>query len=240
MRNKNQTKQSGSDGSEIEMNDVRFTIVYDNIPYKSGLITGWGFSCFIETPRGNILFDTGWNGNILLNNLNKLNIDPKSIDKLVLSHSHWDHIGGVNHFIAINSELKVIIPTSFSKHLKDELYQNSNVDEVYEPEEVLPNCWTLGEMGRNIKEQSLMIKTKNGYIVVTGCSHPGLENVLLDARNHGKVYGVLGGFHGFNKLQVLTGLGFIMPCHCTQHIEEIELYHHKSVVLGGVGKKVTL
>jgi 7,8-dihydropterin-6-yl-methyl-4-(beta-D-ribofuranosyl)aminobenzene 5'-phosphate synthase len=240
MRNRSETKKPEPDGPEIELNDVSFTIVYDNIPYKSGLVPGWGFSAFIETPNGNILFDTGWNGNILLYNLNKLKINPKSIQKLVLSHSHWDHIGGINHIINVNSDLELIIPTSFSKHLKEELYKHSNVDEVYEPEEVLPNCWTLGEMGKKIKEQSLMIRTKKGYIVVTGCSHPGLENILLDARNHGTVYGILGGFHGFNKLQVLTGLGFIMPCHCTQHMEEIELYHHKSVVLGGVGKRFIL
>jgi 7,8-dihydropterin-6-yl-methyl-4-(beta-D-ribofuranosyl)aminobenzene 5'-phosphate synthase len=233
--------ETGTGGAKTRFqDDVRFTIIYDNIAYKSGLMTGWGFSVFIETFQENILFDTGWNGYILLNNLKKLEIDPKKIDKLVLSHMHWDHIGGVNNIVTANPKIELVIPTSFSKHLKEELYKYSKVNEVYEPEEIVPNCWTIGEMGNKIKEQALMIGTKNGFLIVTGCSHPGLENILLDARNHGEVYGVLGGFHGFSKFDSLKGLGFIMPCHCTQHMDEIEVYYNHVFESGGVGKRFVL
>ena len=233
--------QSSTEGCKINnWEDVRFTIVYDNTSYVSTLETSWGFSCYIETSRGNILFDTGWNGNTLLKNMTRLGISPDTIDKLVLSHNHWDHIGGLNHIITANTKLEAYIPTSFSKHLKDEVSKQVRTVEVYEPVEVLPGTWSTGEHGEHIKEQALLVGTKKGFVLVTGCSHPGLEVVLADARNHGEVYGVLGGFHGFHKFDALKGLQFVMPCHCTQHMDEIEVYYNHVFVGGGVGKKVTI
>ena len=76
---------------------MKLTIVFDNVVYKKniGLISDWGFSCFVETGKENILFDTGSKGNILLNNLNILGIDPKRVDKIIISHEHYDHNGGL-------------------------------------------------------------------------------------------------------------------------------------------------
>jgi len=68
---------------------MKITLVYDNEVYKKGLKAGWGFSCFIEienTPK--ILFDTGANGFILLFNMEKFDIDPKSIEEIFISHAH--------------------------------------------------------------------------------------------------------------------------------------------------------
>ena len=76
---------------------MKITIVYDNNA-QEGLKCGWGFSCLIETGTNNILFDTGWDGHLLLENMEKLGIDPQIIDTLVLSHQHWDHIGGRYNF----------------------------------------------------------------------------------------------------------------------------------------------
>ena len=53
-----------------------------------------GISMFIETEKCNILFDTGKTGNFI-ENAEKLNIDLKSIDVIILSHAHYDHCGGV-------------------------------------------------------------------------------------------------------------------------------------------------
>lgn len=58
-------------------------------------------------------------------------------------------------------------------------------------------------------------------MVVTGCSHPGVEQILESASSFGKVCGLIGGLHGFDKLGVLEGLEFIVPTHCTQHKKKI-------------------
>jgi len=72
-----------------------------------------------------------------------------------------------------------------------------------------------------LKEQSLVVKTEKGNIVITGCAHPGLERILQTAGSLGRIYGVLGGFHGFSKFAELEGIQFIAPCHCTEHTERI-------------------
>jgi 7,8-dihydropterin-6-yl-methyl-4-(beta-D-ribofuranosyl)aminobenzene 5'-phosphate synthase len=64
----------------------------------------------------------------------------------------------------------------------------------------------MGELGNALKEQSLIARKKNGLIVITGCSHPGLENILRSASEFGEIYRVIGGFHGFNRLEVLKDM----------------------------------
>jgi 7,8-dihydropterin-6-yl-methyl-4-(beta-D-ribofuranosyl)aminobenzene 5'-phosphate synthase len=73
--------------------ELRITVIYDNNPYKEGLITSWGFACVIYGAEKTILFDTGGNSAVLLDNMQQLGMDPKEIDVVVLSHIHGDHIG---------------------------------------------------------------------------------------------------------------------------------------------------
>ena len=152
-----------------------------------------------------ILFDTGDDGQKLIYNFEKANIDPKSVNKVVLSHNHWDHVDGLEVFRKFNSEAEVIQPNTFS-----------------EPTEVSPGIYTTGALGVLLQEQSLVLKTEKGNIVITGCAHPGLENILQTARGLGQIYGVLGGFHGFSKFAELEGIQLIGPCHCTQYKQEIK------------------
>lgn len=99
---------------------MKLTVIYDNEAKKS-LNKGWGFSCLIETVGHKILFDTGWDAHILLSNMDKLGFSPEEIDILVLSHQHWDHIGGVPTFLNMNPDVDVFIPASFSANLKKEI-----------------------------------------------------------------------------------------------------------------------
>lgn len=95
---------------------MKITIIYDNKIAKDikRLKAGWGFSCFIQTKEKNILFDTGWDGDILISNMELLGINPKDIDLVVISHSHWDHCGGLARLLNLNQNLKIYIPHSFS------------------------------------------------------------------------------------------------------------------------------
>ncbi|MTI69792.1 MAG: MBL fold metallo-hydrolase [Firmicutes bacterium] len=55
--------------------------------------------------KKNVMFDTGANGDILLNNMKKMNIEPESIDVIVLSHYHKDHIKGLEKIIEFNNKI---------------------------------------------------------------------------------------------------------------------------------------
>ena len=85
-----------------------------------------------------------------------------------------------------------------------------------------------------------MVKTDKGLVVIGGCSHPGLENILGVARRLGQVYAVLGGFHGFNKFDVLEGISLILPCHCTEYKQEILNLYPKACSRCGAGKIIVI
>jgi len=182
---------------------MKITILYDNSA-NPDLKSGWGFSCLVDSGQ-KILFDTGDNGEKLIYNFEKLNIDPKSVDKVVLSHNHWDHVDGLGSFQELNHKAKVIYPEAFSQLT-----------------EISTGVYSTGALGMLIKEQALIIKAEKGNIVITGCAHPGLETILQAAGQLGEIYGVLGGFHGFSKLDELEGIQLIGPCHCTQYKQQIK------------------
>jgi len=185
---------------------MKITIVYDN-QANAGLKSGWGFSCLIETQE-KILFDTGDSGEKLIYNMKHLGIRPENVDKVVISHNHFDHTGGLKEFLRLNNKPEVLHPKSFSK-----------------PTRISPTVYSTGALGTFIKEQSLIIDTEKGGVVVTGCAHPGLESIIEKAEKLGKIYGVVGGFHGFSRLQKLQGMGLIAPCHCTKYKLEIRQEH---------------
>ena len=75
-----------------------------------------GLSIFIESDHGNILFDTGKSGDFI-SNAEKLNIDLKSIDTVVLSHAHYDHCGGVKKLLEdYDIKPKFILGDTFFKN----------------------------------------------------------------------------------------------------------------------------
>ena len=198
--------------------------------------------CYLIKEEGLILVDAGFpgRGKKFLGELKSLSIEPKDISLILLTHSHWDHIGGLPHLLSRNNDLELFIPTSFSKHLKAEISKRTNMIEVIEPLIIDEYCISTGELGENIKEQSLLVKSRSGIVVVTGCSHPGLENILKIARGFGEIYGVLGGFHGFNKYEALKGIELICPCHCTENRRKIEKLYQDAYRKCGAGMKLKI
>jgi len=194
---------------------VKLTIVYDNEVKQAGLKADWGFSCLIEVENlSPILLDTGASGSILLRNMNKLNIKPGDIGIVVISHSHGDHTGGLRDIMEANRDAELYLPHSLRVEIS-----GRKVTRVKQPLEIRSGVFTTGELG-NI-EQSLVINTDKGLLVVTGCSHPGVGNILDAASAFGKVYGIIGGFHGFHDFDRLGSLSLVCPCHCTQYKSEI-------------------
>jgi len=235
--------------------NLTIVIVYDNNEYDEKLEMGFGFSCLVKLENKNILFDTGGDSPTLLNNMNKLKIDPKEIDTVILSHIHGDHTGGLSGFLEVNSNVKVYVPQSFPKNFKDEIksYGASFVD-VTDPTKIFDRVYSTGELGTWIKEQSLIIKTEKGLIVITGCAHPGIVNIVKISKDLMKedVYLVTGGFHlggasdyeikniveSFRDIEVKK----VAPCHCTgdRAISLFEEEYKNDFIKAGVGKTILL
>lgn len=176
---------------------MHITVLYDNKANKQDLDSGWGFSCLVAGLGKTILFDTGPGGS-LLGNMEKLAIEPSSIDIVVLSHIHPDHTGGLESFLEKNPDVTVYLPESFPEAFKDRVRsQGAQVIEVEKPIKICDNVWSTGQLGKFIKEQSLIIRTISGLIVMAGCSHPGIVNILKKAKEliEDELLLVMGGFH---------------------------------------------
>ena len=198
-----------------ERTTMKITIVYDNEVKKQGLKADWGFSCFIEGQNiPPILFDTGASSSILLHNMKELGISPSTIGIIVISHSHFDHTGGLQGILELNKDAELYLPASFYRAIP-----GRNVVKVKDACQICDNVFTTGEL-RSI-EQSLALKTDKGVLLVVGCSHPGVGNIMDAAAEFGTVYGIVGGFHGFSDFARLNDLSLICPCHCTQYKQEI-------------------
>jgi 7,8-dihydropterin-6-yl-methyl-4-(beta-D-ribofuranosyl)aminobenzene 5'-phosphate synthase len=208
--------------------DVTITILYNNVAYDKNLETGWGFAAFISGLEKNIMFDTGGDGDLLLSNMAKLKIDPGDVAIIVLSHIHGDHVDGLWSVLKRNNTISVYLPRSFPASFKERVMKMSRrVVLVDRPIKVCKGVWSTGELGTYIREQSLVIETVRGIIVMTGCAHPGIVNIARFAKGYFKrdLYLVLGGFHlegvGEGEIKSIIGelkhLGVkrFSPSHCT-------------------------
>jgi len=220
---------------------MRIKIIFDNTLYKRALPVGglglkseWGFSCLVEVENtARILFDTGASGSILLHNMEKLNIDPKSIDCVFISHDHWDHTGGLDDFLKVNRNVKLFLPFYFSHQpIVNEVTRLRDAAKIYE------NVLSTGQL-QDI-EQSMIVRIDKGLVVIAGCSHPGVGSILNSAKQFGEVIALIGGLHGFRQFDLVKDLDLICATHCTQHKDEIKELYPEKFLEGGVGREIEI
>ena len=233
---------------------ITITLVFDNYPYQPGLETAWGFSAFITYQDQNVLFDTGAAGNLLLKNMAALGIKPAEIQNVVLSHEHNDHTGGMQALVSAGADPKVYLPPSFSAEFKNYYGRQVEVIEVSPGMKIIDRMYSIGEMQGPPPEQALVIDTTRGLVVITGCAHPGIVDIVLRAKQelNEEIYLVLGGFHlgnastaqvdeiikEFNRI----GVKHVAPCHCTgeQTISTIRNAFGDNFIQVGVGKVIEI
>ena len=232
---------------------MKITVLAENTAVNDAFRAEHGLSLHIEANGKSILFDMGQTS-LFSENAEKLGIDLSSVDLAVLSHGHYDHGGGLEHFLQLNKEAPVYVSRyAFGDYYNgtekyiglDKSLQNNDrlffTDSVHRISQglTLYSCndcskeYDLGSFGltekkdgrflpdRFLHEQYLLIEEEGRRILISGCSHKGVLNVV-------KWFApdvLVGGFH-FSKLPTdgtLRGYaeyldGFdteYYTCHCT-------------------------
>ena len=233
---------------------LKITILNENAP-KANFGSEHGLSYIIEGDK-KILFDFG-PSDIIFKNAKLLNINLNDIDTFVLSHGHWDHGNGLKYFnnkklithpFSFQKKYRKVdnsyigLPISkYDAEKRFDLILSKN------PYKISEKITFLGEIPRlnsfEAKTTSFMLKdgtedfvlddtaitvnTQKGLVVVAGCSHSGICNIVEYAKkvtNINKIYGVIGGFHlKYNNEQTNRTIEYflqnnikkIFPSHCT-------------------------
>ena len=280
---------NGQTGSQkrVAASTVTLTNLYDAFGKElPGVRQDFGFSTIVKYRGKTILFDAGTNAKVFESNLRKMKIDLRKVDIAIISHGHYDHIGGMDYLLGVNPRVKIYLPRDFfsigaptkfpfrepepevARSLpKDERYfrgssvvegmiteptgrfWRSDIEYLTDVKEVLPGVTivptTATLMGTFVKyppfdkapqfigmpELSVSFSTDNGQIIVSGCSHTGIENIIQEISKvkKEKILLVTGGFHlipyGREYIETLAtrmrdtyGVEFVAPAHCSGHM----------------------
>jgi 7,8-dihydropterin-6-yl-methyl-4-(beta-D-ribofuranosyl)aminobenzene 5'-phosphate synthase len=220
---------------------TRITILCENLIGRRVGLGEHGFAAFIETDRGNYLFDTGGGLSIVANSLT-LNKDLRTVRKIFLSHGHKDHTGGLPEVLKSNKnvdvhthlhvfldrfsvlkengkETKTFAGIPYKKGYLESLGANFIFNTDFT--EVEKGFFLTGEVPRKtsfekpdprlfseingktgpdvfLDDQSLVIESEKGLILILGCAHSGMINIIhhvINKTGKQKFYAILGGTH---------------------------------------------
>lgn len=195
------------------------------------LIKHWGLSILIDDD---ILFDTFGKPGYVVRQLKRAMVVAGNIRHIVISHDDWDHISGLWKILDRSRNATVHICPNFSPDSKSRVrWLSAHSVEVDKPTEIRNNVFLSGEIkggfrgGIALPEQYLAIKTLKGMVVITGCAHPGIIEIVQHAKSSfcSEVHLLIGGFHMkdnsdkvnrdiVSKLKKL-GVRQVIPLHCT-------------------------
>lgn len=205
---------------------MKVITLIEDTPGNNGCDFEHGLALYIETKQHKVLVDTGATGRFTENAI-KLGVDLRKIDTVIISHGHYDHAGGVPAFCEINNHAQIYMQKNaieecyykdryigINKKIKN-LSQLRAINGSYQIDEdlyLLSNVTIEKKNGKFLRksagkiiaddfshEQSLIICEKKGNILVSGCAHCGIINILEAYKREfaNEPMTVISGFHMF-------------------------------------------
>lgn len=225
-----------------------------------------GLSFLIEADE-TLLFDTG-SSDLIASNAQLMGIDHTKIKTIVLSHGHDDHTGGLNLFSGcklvchpeafLKRYRKSDGSTLGIRWNENDIRQKFDLVTSVDPVRLSERIWFLGEIPRLndfesqktafrkedfsddfvMDDSGLAIATAKGLVVVSGCAHSGICNMIAHARKVTgveKIRAVIGGFH-LQDDDAITSKTIewmkanevlqVMPSHCTSLQAQAAILQH--------------
>lgn len=229
--------QDTIDLSEGNGAGIRISKVFDHGAVSEDYSSGDGMVIYIETADTTILFDTAYKLTGLvssLDNMEKMRLDPTKIDKVFMSHRHF--YTTLNDYIGNYPDPKIYIPLGWTVSYLDEREADYEILETT-PEMIAPGIYTTGSMpgvdpyttsATDFYEQSLILDTPRGLIVLASCSHPGILAIVEKAESmfpDRPIAMLMGGFHlkssENDEIQMVIDelmekdIQYISTTHCT-------------------------
>lgn len=222
--------------------NIACTILYNNISAADSIMADHGFSCLIESGDHSCLFDAGRLSDTFMHNVSKLRVDCSKINQVFVSHIHGDHMGGLFDILAKCNKPPLYLPFSYPQFKDEPLGDRAESDFKALLERLKPlvseivrtkqsvrigdKCHSTGMIEDETYEHALIVSTPRGLVVITGCAHPGIVEMVTRAKELMKqdVYFVMGGFHLARTDSMQTHAiaqtlrkitKYIGPCHCT-------------------------
>lgn len=198
---------------------MKIVTLMENTSCREDLCFEHGLSLYLETGNHKILFDAGQSG-AFADNAEKLGVDLEQVDLAVLSHGHYDHSGGLCKFLEINPQAPVYVSRwAFEPHYETDgryvgvdlsLQDSSQICYVAE-QTALTEGITLYRLEKGPMdtagllveeagirkpddfrhEQYLLVEEGEKKILISGCSHKGILNIVDAFRPDI----LIGGFH---------------------------------------------
>ena len=193
-----------------------------------------GLSLYLETADHRILFDMG-PGDEIAHNARNLSIDLAAVDLAAISHGHYDHGGGLATFLSLN--------TTAPFYTTVRAFENHNLPSP--ANDCLRDDAGLDHFEH---EQNLLVAEDNTLVLIGGCAHRGIVNIIEAAKQIAGRYPdvVISGFHlaiggngacavddayldEFATRLIQTGATFYTG-HCTGS----EAYERLAIRMGGI------
>ena len=208
---------------------MKITTLIENTTCQEDLACEHGLSLYLETGAHKILFDAGQSG-AFADNADKLGIDLSAVDICILSHGHYDHGGGLSRFLEINRTAPVYLSrhafgghyNAAGKYIGLDLQLQKNDRLIYTDGDIKiapgltlhtlhtapadTSGLTMLENGHHKPEdfrheQYLLIEEAGKKILISGCSHKGILQIMAQFQPDV----LIGGFH-FMKIEDRTQL----------------------------------
>jgi len=205
--------------------------LYEEASASPDLISGHGVSYLIRTDAATILMDVGNNPDRqdiapFAHNMQKLGIDWDEVDRIVITHPHPDHLGGVTawsqrtvSFGGLPGSMgkrSVFVPSKMT--YKGAIH--ATIPTLPSPDVATtgvisyPEVFPLSLRDPTGYEQALVVNVAGeGLVLITGCGHPTNEKPMqrAEALYDLPVVGIVGGLHyeGFNLEDIQPHVQFL-------------------------------